>query len=76
MTGLSDNLMLKIGENVNSTIRKLLKKQNKIKSNIDISNQIKKKYERRINKKIYNLTDELHWKTIKLLTYNFTPLHI
>jgi len=76
MTGLSDNLMLKIGENVNSTIRKLLKKQNKIKSNIDISNQMKKKYERRINKKIYNLTDELHWKTIKLLTSNFKTIFL
>jgi hypothetical protein len=46
MTGLSNNVMLKIGNNVNSTIRKLLKRKNVIKSNINIPNKIKKKYKK------------------------------
>lgn len=76
MTGLSDNVMLKIGNNVNSTIRKLVKRKNLIKSNINIPNKIKHKYEKIINKRIYNLTDELHWKTIKFLTDNFKTIFL
>jgi len=76
MTGLGDNVMLKIGNNVNSTIRKLIKKKNIIKSNINIPNKIKNKYERRINKRIYNLTNDLHWKTIKYLTDNFKTIFL
>jgi transposase len=76
MTGLSDNVMLNIGNNVNSTIRKLVKRKNLIKSNINISNKIKKNNERKINKKIYNLIDELHWKTINFLTNNFKTIFL
>ena len=76
MTGLSDNIMLKIGQNVNTKIKKLIKRNKKIQSNINIPNKIKKKNERLINKKIYNLIDELHWKTIKVLTCNFKTIFL
>lgn len=76
MTGLSDNIMLKIGNNVNSTIRTLLKRENNINLNKKIPNKIKKKNIRNINKKINNLTDELHWKTIKILTCNFKTIFL
>ena len=76
MTGLSDNIMLKIGQNVNTEIKKLIKRNKKIQSNINISNKIKKKNARLINKKIYNLIDELHWKTIKFLTCNFKTIFL
>ena len=76
MTGLSDDIMLKIGNNVNSTIRTLLKRENKINLNKKIPNKIKNKNIININKKIYNLTDELHWKTIKILTSNFETIFL
>lgn len=76
MTGLSDDIMLKIGNNVNDTIRKLLKREKHINLNKKIPNKIKKKNIRNINKKIYNLTDELHWKTIKFLTFNFETIFL
>jgi hypothetical protein len=44
--------MLKIGNNVNSTIRTLLKRENNINLNKKIPNKIKKKNIRNINKKI------------------------
>jgi putative transposase len=76
MTGLSDNIMLKIGQNVNAKIKKLVKREKIIKFNVNIPKKIKKKNERLINKKIYNLTDELHWKTIKFLTFNFKAIFL
>ena len=76
MTGLSDDIMLKIGNNVNDTIRKLVKRENNINLNKKIPNKIKKKNIKNINKKIYNLIDELHWKTIKMLTSNFETIFL
>jgi len=76
MTGLSDNIMIKIGQNVNKKICKLLKKEKKIKYNKEIPNKIKKKNEKIINKKIYNLINELHWCTIKFLTRNFKTIFL
>jgi len=43
-------------------------RQDKILGNSEIPKKIKKKNERMINKKIKNLKDELHWKTINYLT--------
>ena len=38
--------------------------------NETISDKIKKKNEKMINKKISNIVSDLHWKTIKYLTDN------
>ena len=76
MTGLSNNKMVKIGTNVNSEIQKLVKRLSKIKTNPNISNKIKKKNEMSINKKIYYLTNELHWKVIRFLTSTYETIFL
>ena len=74
MTGLTEKEGVNIGTNVNIVIRQYIEKLNRIKNNPNISNKIKKKNEKVINRKIYNKVDELHWKTIKCLTDNFNNI--
>ena len=47
-----------------------LKRKDLIMGNELISYKIKKKNEKMINKKIFNIVYDLHWKTIKYLTNN------
>ena len=51
-------------------IKRYLKRKDKIMGNELISDKIKKKNEKMINKKISNIVSDLHWKTIKYLTDN------
>jgi len=74
MTGLSENNSLKIGNNIFSYINKKIRYLNKLKLNKNIPKKIIKKNEKLINRKIYNKIDELHWKTIKYLTDNYTNI--
>ena len=74
MTGLSENSAYKIAPNINNHIKLKLKKLQNIKNNNNIPLKIKKKNEKIINRKIYNLIDEMHWKTIKFLTSNFNNI--
>jgi len=74
MTGVSEDGLVKIGNNVNNIIGKSIKRLNKIKNNDNISNKIKKKNELMINRKISNKIDDLHWKTIKYLTHNYNTI--
>lgn len=76
MTGLSEDSALDIGKNVNKIISLKLKRLNKIKNNKNISNKIKKKNEIMINRKISNMIDELHWKTISVLTGNYNNIFL
>jgi transposase len=71
MTGLTENDSVDIAPNINTIIREKLYKLNKIKNNKYISNRVKNKYEKNINRKIYNMVDDAHWKIIKFLTLNF-----
>ena len=71
MTGLTERDQLNIGLNINKILRDKIKRLNKIKSNDKIPYKIKKKNELLINRKIHNIVDELHWKTINFLIYNF-----
>ena len=74
MTGISENGNIKIGNNVNKYISDKLKRYRKILKNSEIPNKIKIKNEKIINKKIYNMIDDLHWKTIKYLTHNYETI--
>jgi transposase len=76
MTGLSEDSALDIGKNVNKIISLKLKRLNKIKNNENISNKIKKKNETMINRKISNMIDDLHWKTISVLTGNYNNIFL
>lgn len=76
MTGLSDNEHLEIGNNVHKKIKTYIERLNKIKNNVKIPNKIKNKNEKLINKKIYNKIDDLHWKTIKYLTDNYSTIFL
>ena len=71
MTGLTENDSVDIAPNINTIIKEKLYKLNKIKNNKYISNRVKNKYEKNINRKIYNMVDDAHWKIIKFLTLNF-----
>jgi len=74
MTGLSENSAYKIASNINNHIKIKLKRLENIKNNNNIPLKIKKKNEKIINRKIYNLIDEMHWKIIKFLTTNFNNI--
>jgi transposase len=74
MTGLSENSAYKIASNINNHIKIKLKRLENIKNNNNIPLKIKKKNEKIINRKIYNLIDEMHWKVIKFLTTNFNNI--
>ena len=76
MTGLSESESIEIAPNINKIIRKKIKKLNNIKNNELIPNKIKNKYEKNINKKIYNMIDDSHWKIIKYLTSNYKNILI
>lgn len=67
-TCITKNKTIEIGLNVQSIITKYLKKKDKIMNNNKIDKNIRKKNEKIINKKISNYVDELHWKTINLMT--------
>lgn len=74
MTGLSENHAVKIGVGVNDKIKILTGKITNIKNNIRIPMKIKKTNERRIERKITYLIDDLQWKTIKYLTNNYNNI--
>ena len=69
-TGITENKIVKIGEGCAKTIENMLKRKDKIMENNEICKKIKKKNEKQINKKIKNMVNELHWKTINYLTEN------
>ncbi len=70
-TGVSENTGIEIGTNCQEKIRNILKRKDKILNNENIPIKIKKKNEKMLNKKVNNLTNELHWKTINYLTKTF-----
>jgi hypothetical protein len=71
MTGITNNKIVKIGTDSKDIIYDKLKKIDKIKNDSSINKKKKRCYELKHNKKILNLIDELHWKTINYLTQNY-----
>jgi putative transposase len=75
-TGITEDKIVKIGEKSNIKIRDYLLKKDLIMSKENIDKKIKIKNEKIINKKIKNLVNELHWKTINYLTKNYETVLI
>lgn len=78
-TGYSpDDLAVEIGKDCSLTLNPLLKKTDTLRSVASESNKRKNKklFSRikRINLKIKNKVDDLHWKTIKFLTSNYDTI--
>ena len=71
MAGFSNNKCVKICNNLQNTLKKHINCIDKINNNINIPNKKKKQIEQRCYRKIGNLIDDLHWKTIKYLTDNY-----
>jgi len=69
-TGITENKIIKIGENCGNKIRNYLKRKDGINGNDQISEEIKKKNEEMINKKIKNAVNDMHWKSINYLIKN------
>jgi putative transposase len=75
-TGITENRVVKIGEKCSDTLKEYLLRKDKIMSNENINKNKKDKNEKMINKKISNLVNELHWKTINYLTKNYETVLI
>lgn len=75
-TGITHNKIVKIGEDSSEKIKNYLLRKDKILSNPNIGKNIKSKNEKLINKKIYNLVEDLHWKTLNYLTKNYKTILI
>mgnify|MGYP005992635901 CR=1 FL=1 len=76
MTGITENKVVKIGDKCQDKIKKHLKKIDKIKKNDDLSKGKKSKIEKKINRRIINCIDEMHWKSIRYLTKNYKSILI
>jgi len=71
MTGITQKRKVEIGSGINNSIEEYIKRLNRIKENDCIPDDIKKRNERMINRKIENKITDMHWKTIKYLTNNY-----
>lgn len=76
MTGLSENKIIKYGDECYKYIKTKLKHTDKIINNKNIPDRIKKKIRNRNEKKIQNRVNELHWKVINNLTNNYQNILI
>jgi putative transposase len=76
MTGIGEKSSIAMGQNVNKIIAKQLERLEKIKSIPTIKNHRKKKIERRINMKISNRIDDLHWKVINTLIGSYKAIYL
>ena len=72
LTVYSNTKCVKIGNNIIATILKYLKKIDKLNSSECMKkDKVKNKLITKYYKKISNLVDDLHWKSINYLTSNF-----
>jgi putative transposase len=72
MTGISENKSVRIGSGVRTRLQREIKKLEYVKRRKKIRNR-KRKLKKQ-EKKLVNLTTELHWKTIKYLTDNYETI--
>lgn len=75
MTGLSENEIIKIGDNCQSKIKKLLKKTDRLEA-YKIQNKKTRKQLYNTRFKLKNLIADLHWKSINFLTNNYKTILI
>lgn len=76
ITGVSNNEAIKVGQNVYNKLSIYIKRKNRINNNNNINKKIKKKTETLCYRKIRNLVDELHWKSIKYITDKYNKVFI
>ena len=76
MTGISENKIVKIGDDVSDKIKSYLIKIDKINNRHELPKSIVDKYNKYYNKKINNYVNELHWKTIDYLTKTYDTILI
>jgi putative transposase len=75
VTGLSNDEVIKIGENMSKVIEKYLKEIDKINAK-EMDEKKKSKKVRKYMNKIRWRVDEMHWKVIKYLTENYKTIMI
>jgi len=75
MTGLSENEVIKIGDNCQSKIKKLLKKTDRLEA-YKVQNKKIRKQLCNTRFKLKNLIADLHWKSINFLTNNYKTILI
>ena len=68
ITGISENEVIKITE---TKIINYINRKDKCLNNVQKSKRYKKQISSMCNRKIKNITTELHWKTINYLTNNY-----
>ena len=76
LTGVSNKKIVSIGNNLTSTIKTTFNCLDNITNNKNINNSIKNKHKKRINRRLSNIVDDLHWKSINYLTNNFDAIVI
>lgn len=76
MNGLSEDEVLKIGEEMSDKIKHYLGIIDDVNNNNKIPQKIRKKIINRTNKKISNMVDELHWKVINYLISHYKTILI
>lgn len=75
MTGISENEIIKIGDNCQCRIKQLLKKKDRLNSYKVKNKKIRKKI-RNVHYKLKNLITDMHWKSINYLTNNYKTILI
>ena len=76
LTGISENKVIKIGDNLGDKISKLLLKIDEVRSHKNMFKRNRQKKEYKLSTKITNCINEMHWKTIKYLTKNYKTILI
>lgn len=76
MTGITENKVVEIGNNINKTMDKYIKRKEEIQNKKEIPKKIRSKIIKNCNKKINNVMDEIHWKSINYLTLNYSKILI
>ncbi|MDO9414521.1 transposase, partial [Pararhizobium sp.] len=79
-TGITENECIKIGSNMKKKIEPLLKRLDRTNRKKDdkyiVPKRERKNREKCINTKIKNIVTDLHWKTIDMLTKNYSTILI
>jgi len=76
IAGRTNNKIIKIGGNVSKIIKGYFMRIDKINNGDKYSDTIKKKKVKRYTRKIRNLIDEIHWKTISYIICNYKDVLI
>jgi putative transposase len=74
LTGISENQVVKVcNYELQNKLREKINELQRYRTG-NYPNRIKNKYEAKISRKISNLVDEVHWKTINFLTKNYDTI--